>query len=138
MKKILYTLLLLCFTFFVFSCDNDDNYHTSITIKNHSETDIYLAVRGMYTYYGKCFMDSIKTLERDEIFKYTPYNGNIERQLRGGGFLEFYLVNPIRFNITNEYYDCDSLTIKNDILMHYKLTLKDLERMNWEIVYDGN
>lgn len=69
---------------------------------------------------------------------YRPFNGKIEKELGKSGVLEFYLVNPSHYNEANVFYDCDSISIKNDILMHYKLTLKDLESMNWEVVYDGN
>lgn len=129
--------LLLCFTFFFSNCVNEDNYHEYITVKNQSEKDVYLAFKGLY-YPDKCFMHSTKTLTKGEVFEFFPYNGRIESRLKGGSTLEFYLIDPSRFNKNGEYYDCDSIAIKNDILMHYNLTLEDLERMNWQVVYDGN
>ena len=133
MKKKLYISLLLCFTLFVLNCENEDNSHYYIQVENRSEIDVYLTRRGLYNHY--CMMDLLTTIKKDSVFQYQPYNTKIERQLGGNRTIELYIVNPDHFNNINEYYDCDSLAIKNDILKHYKLTLEDLQRMNWKVVY---
>lgn len=136
MKKFLYIPLLLCFTFFVSNCENENNSHSFITLKNNSNEDMYLC--NLFTNSGKCNLSKGGILKKNSSLEYAPYNGKIESRLRDGGILEFYLVDPNNYNEHNIFYDCDSIAIKNNILMHYKLTLKDLERMNWQLVYDGN
>jgi len=136
MRKYFYIPLLLCFTFFFSSCESEDNYHSFITIVNKSDNDVYLCNR--FTNVGKCNLSKGGTLKKKSNLEYNPYNGNIEMNLKNNGILEFYLVDPNHYNEPNVFYNCDSIALKNNILMHYKLTLEDLERMNWEIVYNGN
>lgn len=136
MRKKLYIPLLLCFTFFVSNCENEDNNHLYITLKNNSDYDIYLC--NLFTNSGKCNLSKGGIIKKNSSLEYSPYNGEIESRLRDGKALEFYLVDPTHYNEHNIFYDCDSITIKNNILMHYKLTLDDLKRLNWEVVYEGN
>jgi hypothetical protein len=119
------------------TCQNEDESHFYITVKNQSDSDVYLARKGIYPYYEKCFMDTITNLTKHSSFEFQPYNISIERVLGRGSktVLELYFVNPNHFNKPDEFYDCDSIPIKNDILRHYKLTLEDLQRMNWRITY---
>jgi len=117
------------------TCQNEDKNHFYITIKNRSNNDVYLARTGYYK--GKCSLGIMEILEKNSVFEYRPYNWSIERVLGRGSetVLELYFVNPDKFNEPADLYDCDSIPIKNDILRHYQLTLEDLRRMNWTIVF---
>jgi len=117
---------------------NCKNYYDSpsyITIHNQSDNDIYLCL--LFTNWeGECTLDrGGSTLKKNSIFEWQPFGFSIERSLRGGGILEFYFVNPNHYNEHHVFYACNLITVKNEILMHYRLTLEDLQRMNWMIVY---
>ncbi len=115
------------------TCKKDNN-HFYITIQNQSDNDVYLC--GLATNFeGKCTLHRFSIIEKNSTLEYCPFNNSIEKSLRGGGVLEFYLVNPNHYNAHNVFYDCDSIPIKNDILKHYQLTLEDLQQMNWTVEY---
>ena len=133
MKKYIF-IPLMCLTLLSSTCQSDDNSHSYITLKNQSENDICLCL--LFTNVeGKCTLSRGGILEKNSIFEWNPFNFSIERSLRGGGVLEFYLVNPNHYNEHNVFYDCDSIPIKNDILKHYRLTLEDLRQMNFTVVF---
>lgn len=60
-----------------------------------------------------------------------------EQELGNGKTAEMYVIDPRKFNSGNGFYDCDSIVIKNEVLMHYELTLDDLKRNNFTITYDN-
>jgi len=134
MKK--YMLIpLICLMLMSSTCEDNDHYY--ITFENLTDYDIYLCTRGTTSFDGihiKCNLGRFHTLEKNSTFKWSPFNISIEREMGRNSVLEFYCVNPDMYNEPSPY-DCDSIPIKNDILMHYELTLKDLQRMNWRIVY---
>ena len=133
MKKYIF-IPLMCLVLMSSTCQNDDKNHFYITLKNQSDNDIYLCLP-FTNFEDKCTLSRGGILEKNSIFEWQPYNFSIERSLRGGGVLEFYFVNPNHYNEHNVFYDCDSIPIKNDILRHYRLTLEDLQRMNWTVIY---
>jgi len=47
-----------------------------------------------------------------------------------------YVVDPRKFISGTGFYDCDSIPIKNKVLKHYELTLDDLKKANFTIVYE--
>jgi hypothetical protein len=117
------------------TCQNGNDSHFYITIKNQSDKDMILAYTSHYK--GMCALSRKEIIEKNSVFEYRPYNWSIERVLGRGSetVLELYFVNPDKFNEPADLYDCDSIPIKNDILRHYKLTLEDLERSNFTITY---
>ncbi len=58
-----------------------------------------------------------------------------EEILANGSSMEFYIVNPNGYNNTLEYYDCDSVSIHNDVLMHFELNLSELQATNFIVTY---
>ena len=134
--KYLCIMLMLCFSLLSFSCENGENEHDYITIHNQSNSDVFLCL--LFTdVHNKCNLSSGGTIEKNSILKWNVYKESIEQNLKGAKSLEFYLVDPNHYN-DKVFYDCDSIGIKNNILKYYKLTLSDLKKMNWEVIYNGN
>lgn len=130
MKKKIF-ISLICLVLMSSSCEKRNYY---IILKNQSDNDIYLC-RLSTNFEGNCSLGRDGILEKNSIFEWKPYNFSIERSLGGGGVLDFYFVNPNHYDELYVFYDCDSIPIKNDILRHYQLTLEDLQRMNWTVIY---
>ena len=129
MKKYIF-LPLMCLMLMSSTCENDNNRHFEITFKNQSDSSVDLAERG--TYDGRCALIPITVIEKNSVFQWRPFNASIERELGNSGILELFFVNNRQ---PQGFYDCDSIPIKNDILRHYQLTLKDLQRMNFTVTY---
>lgn len=129
-------ILLLGLVLMTSACEDKDTSHFYITIKNQSENDVHICSLFTNTE-GKCTLSKGGTLEKNSEYEFRPYNTSIERQLGGGSksVLELYLVNPDQYNEHGAFYDCDLVSMKNDILKHYKLTLEDLRQMNFTITY---
>jgi hypothetical protein len=116
------------------TCQREDDNHFVVTLKNQSDNDVYLCTR-FTNHEGKCTLDRGGTLEKHSVIEFRPFNFSFERELGKNSILELYFVNPNQYNAHGIFYDCDSISIKNDVLKHYHLTLEDLQRMNWTIVY---
>ena len=132
MRKHMFVLV-VCLTLMFLACVNENKHHFYITIRNQSDSNLYLAYEDFYN--GKCSLGVIEYLEKNSVFEYRPFLFGFERELGGGATLDFYIVSPDKFNKPTDLYDCDSIPIKNDILEYYSLTLEDLQRMNWTVVY---
>lgn len=91
----------------------------------------------LFKYAGedKCALDRGIILKKNSVEEWNPFRHSIENSMNGGRILELYFVNSNHYNEQGVFYDCDSIFIKNDVLKHYKLTLEDLQRMEWKITY---
>jgi len=133
MKKImLIPLVLVSLVLLASACRDDGHYF--ITFKNLSDNDVDLCNKathfdGIYT---KCALIKFHTLEKNSIFEWQPFRFSIERELGGSRELELFFVNNRQ---PQGFYDCDSIFIKNDVLKHLRLTLEDLQRMNFTITF---
>ena len=123
-------LMLMCST-----CENGNDNHFYVMIQNQSDSDMYLCTL-LTNVEGKCTLEyGGSTLEKNSVFIWQPFNISIEREMGSKSVLEFYLVNPNHYNEQGVFFDCDSITIKNDIVRHCRLTLEDLRRMNFTVTY---
>ena len=118
------------------TCNNENNKHFYVTIQNQSDNDVDMC--SLFTNIeSQCTLIPLSVIEKNSVFEWQPFpRYSIEQGLSGkwgSGILEFYLVNNRQPQ--GGFYDCDSIPIKNDILKHYKLTLADLQQMNWTVVY---
>lgn len=105
--------------------------HRSITIINKSIIYSTKLIDGANT--STCLLTKNSTLQNNEIYE-ERLNSCWESRLTNNNTFEFYIVDPIKFNMGG-FYTCDSLEIKNKILKHYNLTLDDLKNMNWTVTY---
>lgn len=112
----------------------DSDCHAYINIKNRSDKEVVFGISTLNSE-GKCNIDG-RTIAVDNTYKYYPFIGCIENSLKGtNSSMEVYVVDPEKYNNPNEYYDCDSIAIKNRILKQYTLTLDDLKQNNFTITY---
>ncbi|MCO5237932.1 MAG: hypothetical protein M9904_14555 [Chitinophagaceae bacterium] len=123
-------LLLIC-TFFLSGTCQKEKGHFIIVLKNLSGHDIILSEKA--TYQGKCLLTG-ETLAKDTVIHYRPFNTSIESNLSNERPMEIYWVDVNRFN-HGDFYNCDSIYIKNNILKKYTLTLDTLIQTNFTIVY---
>lgn len=130
MNKII--IPLFCLILIASTCEKEDcHYH--ITYKNESNKEVIFGI-SVPNSEGKCTIDG-KLIEVDSTFKYYPFNGCIDTRLRGNTSpLEVYVVNPEDYK-PNGYYDCDSISIKYDILKKYTLTYEYLKQRDFTITY---
>lgn len=133
MKLNIYSIF--CLLIFLSStCKKEgDNCHKNIIIKNNSAYTVLYALRfttGVTN--TKCFLEGFN-LTPNETVKYdSKYCW--EDKLSNGKTVEFYIVDPIKYN-TKPFYNCDSIEIKNKVLKHYVLTLNDLKRDDFMVIY---
>lgn len=115
------------------SCENDEDYHSFITFENQSEN---LVIFGLQFTNNKtdCLLDGPE-IKKNQTYKFRPYNSWIENNLSQGKPIEIYIIDIQEYNDPHVFYDCDSIAIKNKILKQYTLTLEDLKRNDFKIVY---
>jgi hypothetical protein len=110
--------------------------HHDIKFINSSPDTVIFARKVQYIQTGA------ETLCRLEGSKSAPgatapvniYRDCWETSLKDGKTFEFYAVDPAKFN-SIDFYDCDSIDEKNDILKIFNLSLDDLEKTNFEVSY---
>lgn len=107
--------------------------HFHVIIKNQSEKGIYLVRVGRQP--EECFLVVQDTIKANSVFKYRPYNFGIERSLGGTSTLELCLVDPEKYNGLQEPHDCYKLPSVSCVLAYYNLTLEDLERRDFTLIY---
>lgn len=106
--------------------------HSEVLIINNSNQDIISALK-INDPNGNCVLSGevIKVGELDK----RSTRGCWEKKLINGVNFEFYLVDPVKYNTTNVFYNCDSIELKNKILKYYSLTLDDLKKSNFTVHY---
>ena len=133
MKKI-FVFLLCIMTLTASKCTNeDDSCHYDIQIKNNSANQIVSAIP-IRNAESKCKLDG-KIINNGSQCDYRPFNFCIENSLGNNATVEIYIVDPVKFNDPNVYYNCDSIEVRNKVLKHYTLTLNDLKQSNFTITY---
>ena len=122
-KKI---IILVLVSFLLYACPEPIETYPTIFIKNKSDKDIYFWARGKSPILDwkpnnnfLIIKNQIGTLEGDNSGTYTIYIWLFDRKL----------IDSIPW---------EQVKRKNLYLKRYDLTTQDLERMNWEIIYDGS
>jgi len=127
-------LVLVSLILLASACRDDGHYF--ITFKNLSNEDVYLCL--LTTVFdgssNKCGLGRFHILEKNSVFEWQPFRFSFERELGSSRELELFIVNPKKFNPPHPF-DCDSIFIKNDVLKHLRLTLEDLQRMDFTITF---
>lgn len=118
-------------TFFLSATCKKNRDHFIIIIKNLSGQDIIWAKQA--TSQGKCLLNGTR-LAKDSVIHYRPFNTSIERNLSNEQPMKIYWVEVDRFN-SGDFYDCDSIYLKNHVLKKYTLTLDTLIQTDFTIVY---
>ena len=126
------TILVLVLSLFCACPDKDkDNIDATICIKNNTNKDIYFLYRGSISILDRAptrdfLIISNGTLEFGGYFKGRNYSNNDKLYI---WLFDRKLIDSIPWGQVKR----DNLYLKR-----YDLTTQDLERMNWEIIYDGS
>ncbi len=108
--------------------------HHNIIFRNGSKDTIIYALE--FTNLSGCALENHFTAKPGEQFALDLPRYCWEQELSRGKTADLYVVDPSKFNTGTGFYDCDSIPIKNKVLKHYELTLDDLKKANFTIVYE--
>jgi hypothetical protein len=137
MKQIRFILVLIATSVLLCACPNDKNGQNFIYITNKSDKKIAFQVR---------------TNKQDEIFYCSDAGRMILPEVESNSTFKLddgdaysswdsYVKSLIVFILDGKLYDeywqqpCDTIRKYVPILYRYQLTLEDLQRMNWTVVY---
>jgi hypothetical protein len=128
MKKIS-VLLMVSLVILSSRCDKGE-CHKSITFINESSDTIIFGER--YHYSWNCNLAGVFLTPG---MSYNHSRSCWEDYFINNDSTEFFVIDPIKYNETNEFYDCDSIYERNLILREYNLTLMDLQSTNFIVTY---
>jgi hypothetical protein len=145
MKKNLRILSLLVIPFFVFACPNYDG-NRDIIIVNKSDKDVgYQLHIDRISSIEKvaeflCNNSSDAILKQDSIFILHENRYDWETILDTTSYLQILIMDGEIFSIyysEPQYYSvpCDTIRKYVPVLKCYRLTLKDLQQMNWTVTF---
>jgi hypothetical protein len=130
-------LLLLVTTLMASSCHREGpNCHHNIIFKNNSGNSIIYALKGSDGN-GLCTMIIYSNAEPNKEVVLDLPRYCWEQELWNGKTAEMYVIDPNKSKTSTGFYNCDSIPIKNKVLKHYELTLDDLKKNNFKIIYDN-
>jgi hypothetical protein len=120
------------------SCDPYKNkgWHNCITIRNNTNKEIYYSDTWGNTLFIHEYNPSLDK-SGQYIFSNSSnrFCNNSPRDYYELGFNSYKILNVYIFDATAVEQYWDSVRANRLILHHYKLTLEDLNRMSWEIIY---
>ena len=115
------------------SCEPNEDKHSYINFTNQSEKNVIFGLHAT-NFEQNCCLNGPKVM-KNNTYVWRPYKTFIEDNLNSNTPLEIYIIDSDKYNIPSVFYDCDSIAIKNRILKHYTLTLDDLKKSNFTIIY---
>lgn len=147
MKQFNILFLTIAITMLFYSCNPDDDGHQFIKIVNKSDAKITVQM-----------IHSSKITPADTLWVCgipdIPIEANSERMFESANahrdksweddfkyipFIQFLIFDATVYDSLIDYdIPCSQINYAIPVKHYYQLTLEDLERMNWEIVYDGN
>lgn len=128
MKYILKILISLTIFLSLLACCSEGNYRKYFDLKNNSVKSIYHGVS--YSYPDI----SLKSMKKEETFIIPPRD---VYQLAVASFLRNPTIQVFIFDAdVIENTPWDTIVKYNMVLKHYQFTERELEKMNWEIIYD--
>jgi hypothetical protein len=151
MKKIKILIILLSVAFICTGCpDRCEDCHQYITFINDSDENIICQFRGIeekdtslcVIYWDNPFVriysDNYSSIPCRNIER----NCSWEAQLNANNFIQFQVINDSVYQHYMDLFDYNDYSSYNDsiqkyvpILQCYRLTLSDLQRMNWTVTY---
>ena len=123
-KYLKFLMLFICMTF-LYGCPNIDDAKYKFKIKNQSTDSVYFYQTENFDYFPEYLNSSF----------IIPSNGQRSSATNftyGKIYVWIFDKNVIENNTFKDVIDNDMF------LKRHELTLDDLERMNWEIVYEDN
>ena len=111
---------------------DDEECHSEVVCVNNSNDTIIWTMKALSSsYLCKLCGDTLFPSQNKKYEKRYCW----EDEFFDNRKLEFYVVDPIKYDGCEEFYNCDSIEIKNKILKYYILDLEDLKGMNWTVTY---
>ncbi|MDR0865596.1 MAG: hypothetical protein LBO74_11775 [Candidatus Symbiothrix sp.] len=137
------TMLLLCSI--LYACPDNENGHRNIAFVNKSGK--YIECQAFWSGHitnadtlFQCRVGSIP-IPIDSLFYFSSLNDSWETDFNAIPFLQFLIMDAETFGYYANLVDwhirdnCDTIRNNVPILHRYQLTLEDLQRMNWTVVY---
>ncbi len=123
-KYLRFLMLFICMTF-LYGCPNIDDAKYKFKIRNQSTDSIYFYQTENFDYFPEYLNSGFIIAPNNQVPSATNFS-------YGKIYVWIFDKNIIDNNVFKD-------VINNDMyLKRYELTLDDLQRMNWEIVYNGN
>jgi len=130
-----------------YSCEPEEQGHQFITIINKSSAKITVqAVHSSKITHAdtlwRCRLPDIP-IETNSSRMFESANAdrdkNWEDDFKYIPFIQFLIFDAEVYDSIKDYdIPCEDVNYTIPVMHYYQLKLEDLERMNWEIVYDGN
>ena len=148
MKKIKILFLTISFSLLLYGCPpNDDDGHQFINIVNKSDTKIKVQMihSSKITHADTLWVCGIAplTIEPSAERMFEPGNAvrgySWEDNFKYIPFIQFLIFDAAVYDSLIDYdIPCNKVNYTIPVKHYYQLKLEDLERMNWQLVYDGN
>lgn len=130
-----------------YSCNSDDDGHKFITVVNKSDAKVTVQI-----------VHSSKITHEDNLWRCRlpdiPIETNSSRMFESANadrdksweddfkyipFIQFLIFDADVYDSMRDYdIPCEDVNYTIPVKHYYQLKLEDLERMNWEVIYDGN
>ncbi len=136
MRTFRITMLLIATSMLLCACPKDENEHHYITIINQSDKTIVWQARIMRIGETEEKYDCQRVnriINKDSTYKFEMIRHSWEKELNGY-YLQIMLMDA---EIFEQYVSepCDTIRQNVPILHIYRLTLADLQQMNWTVVF---
>ena len=132
MKRVILQTLMFTGLVLLISCENKITCQREFTMRN-STSDMVIMAALVKNGEDNCMLTFLHEIQPNDQVTH-EYRTCLQDKFSNKP-LEFYIVDPNKFNILNEFYDCESIDNRNTILKKYSLSTDELKSMNWTIPY---
>ena len=136
----------IAITMLFYSCNPDDDGHQFITIVNKSDAKITVQVvhSSKITHVDtlwRCRLPDLP-IETNSSRMFESANAdrdkNWEDDFKYIPFIQFLIFDADVYDSMRDYdIPCEDVNYTIPVMHYYQLTLEDLQRLNWEVVYTG-
>jgi hypothetical protein len=133
MKKINIVVPILLLAFISLSSCDRINCNREFTVVNTSKDSLIVATL-IKNVNGGCNLAYFFGVSK-KWYKTSPSSRTCLENEYSNQNLEFYIVNPSKFNDQVVFYSCDSIEEKNTILKKYSITIGELESNDFKVYY---
>lgn len=117
------------------TCQKEDaGCHKSFFVENNSQETVIIALRLRKVSTRLCKLNG-NTYAPGQHFELDLLRTCWEDELSGDKKQIVYVVDTANYNDPNEFYPCDSIASRNNILRKYELSLEDLQANDFRISY---
>jgi hypothetical protein len=131
MKNILKNILFLVFGLSLIACVSEKDNPRNFNIKNNSSKTIYYGLSYSQTDFSLKGIDFVPGANGNVSHKIKTNEQNTARV--GSSIMQVYIFDSDVIEST----PWDTIVKYNKFLKRYQFTQSELEKMNWEVIYDG-